>query len=181
MNKNKAIKEIEENIKRIQNNISFMQTNISTLEDKLENLKKEQPTKERVFGDVIIGGSEEGYYTPLIYADDAIVRGWTACCEENYTYDYPVYKNSEDASKMSQALNTMLRLRTMEGVVNDCYSVGKWYILIQEEDITVTKYNFLKGYVSPAFDTKESAQKAIDVIGRDVLEQMFKVLGGFSD
>lgn len=180
MNKNKAIKEIEENIKCIQNNISFMQTNISALEDKLENLKNGQPTKERVFGDVIVGGSEDEYYTPII-CNNKYCEKLKAFNKEHYTYKYPVYKNPDDASNMSQALNTVLRLRTMEGVVNDCYLTGKWYILIQEEDIAVTKYNFLKGYVSPAFDTKESAQKAIDVIGRDVLEQMFKVLGGFSD
>lgn len=89
-------------------------------------------------------------------------------------------RDGHKSSLLEEALNTWLELLSCDGV-EEKVDDEQWYLELFEDSINVGWSDFLEekiDYISPAFDTKENAQKAIDIIGEDRLMKMFKVFGG---
>jgi len=164
MGKVKTLNEMEAKLKELQANVDALKKDIAS-------------DNERVFGFKVKPYSGEEYYLPSI--TEVVKRHW-ANVEICPHYDLPLFKTKEEAESFSDALRTMLLLRTMDGIVSGDFGVDKEYICFYDGKVAIPSWKYRRDLISPAFDTKESAQKAIDIIGEDRLTKMFKVLGAIS-
>lgn len=101
---------------------------------------------------------------------------WKNKGEPTLTVDVP----SKD---YAQAFETMMALRMMDGTVEYVDGVTRWvvdYIVEQDGEPRVYTESWMGDSVivriSPAFESRERAQNAIDRIGVDVLVKMFETL-----
>lgn len=87
------------------------------------------------------------------------------------------FNRFDDRGKLQEALNTWLELLSCEGV--EAKSDENQFLIYRDVAVFESLYKDKKlDSISPAFDTEESAQKAIDKIGEDRLRKMFLKMGG---
>jgi len=117
-----------------------------------------------------------GLMQTATYGDKAycLKIGRDECTHHKY------FTNKEKRNVIQEALNTWLELLSCEGVEA---KNGEFQYLIEAlvDEVAIECIGTLEvklDKISPAFNTRENAQKAIDKIGEDRLRSMFNILGG---
>jgi len=172
------------NKEQLLNKLAELQKNITDAQKQAEELQKQinEPEKPKALLERVEEGSVDAYYYFTSMNDIALA---TANNTSPNTYKGTVFTTQEQAENYRKAFEVFLELRRCEG--SEVVSTDTQFV-IRPFDSTVDCIEVAESThcaakasdISPCFDSRESANRAINKLGAENILHMFRTFHGLT-